>query len=131
MVKTFTGIVKMKRGWSKELSKEVLQEVLSQIGGDGHSIWCPTILTKAGVSEEIVDNFVENIESGSHHKERIFGDNGQFIPEVKGVYGLNFLSALAKDLEVTWESKMGRGFEARVITAAIQTYVKGIKMVKE
>lgn len=105
----------------KNVDMEKFREYCNE--GDGHTIFVDTYFREMGFADEVVDKFVEVIKSNTdNHKETLFNPKGEVIPELKGVYGLRFLSSIARTLGAdtkSADSKLGRGFAAREYGAAI------------
>ena len=107
------------------MNKRLLKKVIKEIGGDGHTIFDPQSFIDMGVPKEVVDTWTQEYESekGSP-KGTIFGHDGSPIKKLKGVYGLNVLRRLARELNVEYEGKIGRGFEAREITEKLLAHLR-------
>lgn len=95
-----------------QLIRETDVEVLKKaIDVDGHTIYHPDKFLEAGLGKEIVDAFTEEHQSGDEAKSTIFGNEGEQLDAVKGVYGLDLLIFIAQQFKVTsW--KLGRGSAA-------------------
>ena len=103
--------------------KPAIRALLKTIGNDGHTVWKPSILK--GFSEGIRSRFVRTIKSNKKdYKQTIFDNNGNAIDEMEGIYGLGLLGTICNDLGLDYESKIGRGFQARCYTESIQQWLK-------
>ena len=49
--------------------------------------------------------------------------DGKPVAEMRGIYGLDALSSMVRDLELDYVPKLGRGFQARVWQEAIHAYL--------
>lgn len=89
---------------------------------DGHGIIDPRKLIEAGLDEQAVGYFTETLKSDGTPKGTIFVD-GQPVESLDGVYGLRLLEAIASALDVTYQSFMGRGYQAHAIQAALRAHL--------
>ncbi len=98
--------------------------VLEITANDGHTIFKPSAFLEAGVDPALIERYSRKYESDtSDHKSTIFGEDGQPIVEVVGVYGLSILSGLVYNLGLTCESYMGRGFQAQAYTKTLKDWL--------
>lgn len=103
--------------------KPAIEKLLETIGNDGHTVWKPSILK--GFSEGIQSRFIKTIKSNKKdYKSTIFDNNGQVVDECEGIYGLSLLGTICNDLGLDYDSKIGRGFQARCYTESIQNWLK-------
>tara|TARA_B100001250_G_scaffold378958_1_gene369204 strand:- start:6234 stop:6758 length:525 start_codon:yes stop_codon:yes gene_type:complete len=51
---------------------------------------------------------------------------GQPVDEMDGIYDLVLVRAIANNLGLSWEPKMGRGFEYRSISSAIKSHLESL-----
>ena len=103
--------------------KPAIEALIEQIGGDGHTIWKPSILKK--FPKAIRDRFVHTIKSDGSYKGSIW-NNGKMVESMEGIYGLSLLGGICNDLNLEYENKLGRGFQARAYTDSIQNWLKTI-----
>jgi hypothetical protein len=89
------------------------------VRGDGHSIFPADVLVELGWPAEAVEAVCTVHESGDSVKTTIFGRDGLPVKSLSGWYSLDVLRLIANVLGVTYEEKMGRGFQARAIYAAL------------
>ena len=108
------------------ISKEIVRAAIEDqtIVPDGHTIFY-THHYSPHFSEELLKKWklVQTFKSDtSSHKATIFKD-GEIVPEVHGVYNLQFLSRLAREcgLELDWYPN-GRGFEAQKWFAVLEAW---------
>jgi len=102
---------------------EHIKAAIDIIDGDGHTIFKPEAFIDAGVPKNIVDRCTDIHESDlNEHKATIFVD-GKPTNAIRGVYGLAMLSTMIHDLNITAPDYLGRGFQARAWTAAINKYI--------
>lgn len=103
--------------------KPQIEKLLETIGGDGHTIWKPSILK--GFSEAIQERFIRKVKSNKKdYKSTIFDNNGNVLDECEGIYGLSLLGTICNDLGLDYDSKIGRGFQARCYTESIEKWLK-------
>jgi len=103
--------------------KPAIASLLETIGNDGHTIWKPSILK--GFSEGIQSRFIKKqVSNKKDYKSTIIDKNGKVIEECEGIYGLSLLGTICNDLGLDYESKIGRGFQARCYTESIQNWLK-------
>jgi len=126
MIKKATTVKKKKEIVRFDQSmKPAIEALIEQIGGDGHTIWKPSILK--GFSDSIQERFITKIKSNKKdYKSTIFDNNGNAMDECEGIYGLSLLGTICNDLGLEYESKIGRGFQARCYTESIQNWLKTI-----
>jgi len=99
-------------------------KVLDLIGGDGHTIWSPVALKNDGCSAYIIDAFTTVEKSDNSYKGSIFSsETGERQESMTGLYGLTLIRSLARHYGVS-SSKLGRGSEARELTAGIQRHLE-------
>lgn len=101
-----------------------VRAVLEISANDGHTIFKPSAFLEAGVNPAFVERYSQKYESDtSDYKSTIFGEDGRPIVEVVGVYGLSILGGFVHNLGLTYESKMGRGFQAQSYTRALKDWL--------
>jgi len=102
--------------------KPAIKALVENIGNDGHTIWKPSVLK--GFSKGIQDRFIKvQTSNKKSYKETIFDNNGNVIDECEGIYGLSLLGTICNDLGLDYVSKIGRGFQAREYTVAINKWL--------
>jgi hypothetical protein len=105
-------------------SDEAIKQYIEKVGGDGHTIFKDSFIRDMGFTDEFVDRFCSDHESGEGVKSTIFSTkDGKPMPECRGVYGLNFIWGIADDIGADTQiasGKMGRGFQAQELAVAIQ-----------
>jgi hypothetical protein len=102
--------------------KPKIKELLETIGNDGHTIWKPSVLKN--FSNGIQSRFIRSVKSDtSDYKSTIFDSKGQIVEECEGIYGLSLLGTICSDLNLEYESKLGRGFQARCYTESINQWI--------
>jgi hypothetical protein len=82
------------------------------IFGDGHTIYKPSVYTD---HFDLPDDLVQTYKSDtSNHKSTIYANDGSIIPELEGVYNLDFLRWLVCDLDLydLTRDYNGRGSQA-------------------
>jgi len=105
--------------------KPKIKKLLETIGNDGHTIWKPTVLKS--FPRAIKERFIKVQKSNKKdYKSTIFDNNGNVVEECEGIYGLSLLGTICNDLGLEYESKLGRGFQARCYTESIQNWLKTI-----
>ena len=103
--------------------KPQIEKLLETIGNDGHTIWKPSVLKN--FSEDIQNRFIKVQKSNKKdYKSTIFDNNGKVMDECEGIYGLSLLGTICNDLGLDYESKIGRGFQARCYTESIESWLK-------
>ncbi|MCK5600922.1 hypothetical protein KAR91_03575 [Candidatus Pacearchaeota archaeon] len=90
---------------------------------DGHELFKPEHYTKMGFPLDYAEKFVRNFKSDGTPKGTIFRD-GKVVAELNGIYNLQFVQGLCRTLDISYASKMGRGFQARECVRALQEAVK-------
>lgn len=89
---------------------------------DGHGIIDPQKLIEAGLDEQAVSYFTETLRSDGTPKGTIFVE-GKPVESLDGVYGLRLLEAIASALDVSYQSFMGRGYQAHAIQASLKAHL--------
>ena len=103
--------------------KPQIEKLLETIGNDGHTIWKSSVLKN--FSEDIQNRFIKVQKSNKKdYKSTIFDNNGKVMDECEGIYGLSLLGTICNDLGLDYESKIGRGFQARCYTESIESWLK-------
>jgi len=106
---------------------EAIKKYIEVYGADGHSILDPTQMVEFGFEQEFVNRFSYDHASGKSYKETLFDTNGNPLQSCLGVYTLDFLYGIAKDIEADTqfaERKMGRGFQASELITAIKEAIQ-------
>ena len=103
--------------------KPAIEALVNHIGGDGHTIWKDSVLKD--FPKAIKDRFVHTIESDGSYKGSIW-NNGKMVKKLKGVYGLSLLGGICSDLNLQYDHKLGRGFQAQSYTESINNWLKTI-----
>ena len=109
-------------GWAKKLDRRVIAAVNGAVGGDGHTIFDPKLFRKLGLPEEVIDHYTQEHVSGDHPKEMIFVNHG-VVPSLVGIHGSRLIQGVALSLGIEWRSALGRGAEARNVSAAISQWL--------
>ena len=103
--------------------KPQIEKLLETIGNDGHTIWKASVLKE--FSADLQSRFIKVQKSNKKdYKSTIFDHNGNAIDECEGIYGLSLLGTICNDLGLDYDSKIGRGFQARCYTESIQNWLK-------
>ena len=108
-------------------TKEAIKKYIELWGCDGHSIIKSESLVEMGFDQEFVNSYSYDHQSGQSYKSMIFDKRGNKMSSVMGVYTLDFLYAMAKDCgaDITEaRNKMGRGFQAGCLVAALQKVIE-------
>lgn len=80
---------------------------------DGHTIMDPQAFLDVGVPQEMVDRCTTIYESDfSNPKYTISGPDGKPVNQMRGIYGLDALSTMIRDLNIVAPAKFGRGSQA-------------------
>ena len=108
----------------KQLPAKTLIEVANLC--DGHTIFAVEAFTNLGVPAELIDRYTCEHESGSGYKETIFDSNGNALPKVRGVYGLEVIEAINADLGLPYSTTMGRGFRANECREQIKNHLGSV-----
>lgn len=106
-----------------DLSKAVILEVIDRLGGDGHGLYDPKILTEAGVPDVLAAQVTTTYKSDGTYKGSIFGPDGAVVEETVAVYSLDVYRRINRDLGLPSSTMMGRGFEARQLHDQIEAKV--------
>jgi len=112
---------------------QAVKTYLAEVGADGHSIFNPDMLLRMGFDKELVDRHTFTEKSGKG-KYQIYDANGNPAKELRGVYSLNFMYAIAEVVKAdTTNAKMktGRGFQAQELYKAIQDAVNALESIRK
>lgn len=91
---------------------------------DGHTIFDPQAFSNIGVPQDLVDRCTEVYESNFENpKYTISGPDGKPVNQMKGVYGLDALASMIRDLDLSAPDKIGRGSQAQVWKEAIHAHL--------
>jgi hypothetical protein len=106
-------------------NKAQLLRVLDLIGGDGHSIYNKCGLAEElGVPDKMLDQYTRDYTSSTTDpKHMITKADGSLAEHMVGVYGLDMLKKIARQLDVEIPDMMGRGFLARALTSNLEAHV--------
>lgn len=90
---------------------------------DGHTIFPPMAFTEIGAPPAIVAQHLHHYQSDTADpKSVIHGPSGGEVEGMVGVYGLRVLQTICNDCGIKYESKLGRGFQAKVCSDAIKRH---------
>jgi hypothetical protein len=104
---------------------EAVRKYISEVGADGHSILSPVSLLRMGFSKKFVKENTHVEHSGKDYKSKIWV-NGEMVDKLEGVYSLDFMYSIADNIGASTSiarSKMGRGFQAQELSAAIWSVI--------
>ena len=106
----------------KHLPTKVLFDVAELC--DGHTIFKPEAFTDLGVPSELIEQFTQEFESNTDsYKETIFDDHGKIVPKLRGVYGLDVIESINRELGLQSPNKFGRGFRADLCRSQIKDHL--------
>lgn len=100
-----------------------VRAVLEVAGDDGHSLLPPEALIEAGASPTLARGFATTYKSDGTPKGTIFDPQGNIVESMQAVYSLALLQGVALRLDLRWEGKLGRGFEARAVSDALRAWL--------
>ena len=104
----------------QESQREQILALMDHIGGDGHTVWLPSVLD--AFPAPLKSRFTEILKSKKgNYKETIFKD-GKAVSTVTAVYGLSVHLGICRDLNIECGSFMGRGFQAQACCSAIRKH---------
>lgn len=108
--------------------KKVLKKLTTEQWEDlttGHDLFKTKFYTDMGFPDEFVKKYISEIESDlSSPLSTIYDKDMNIIERVIGIYNLEFLRGLEREMGVKAEGCMGRGREARNIITALQKELK-------
>lgn len=109
----------------RALDKKTIMKIADVSGPDGYGIYKPEGYIKAGMPGELAKAFTTHLKSSkTDYKEMFFDNNGEIIPEVDAIDGLDVLSAIAQAFDLPQRAFMGRGFRAQDLYREIQKFCK-------
>lgn len=81
---------------------------------DGHTITKPKAFLELGLHKDMVKAHTHVIKSDfSDYKATIFDPNGKPVESIEGVYGLDVLADIVRQLKLNYHDFLGRGTQAR------------------
>ena len=108
---------------ARTLTVADVKSIMTSLNGSGHDIMKPRELITGGVPADIVQILTETFRSDmSDPKYCIFVD-GELVESLTGVHSLSLYKYACWTLSIRYESKFGRGSQARVCHAALQQWV--------
>jgi hypothetical protein len=106
----------------KHLPSKVISDVVDLC--DGHTIFKVEAFTDLGVPSELIEQYAQEFESNTdNYKETIFDGHGKIIPKLKGVYGLDVIESINRELGLPAPNKFGRGFRADLCRDQIKDHL--------
>jgi hypothetical protein len=104
----------------KDVDLNKLHEWLEENGGDGWTIFGPQEFTPMGFK---ADDLPFRVHASGEGKYAITKADGT-IGDCPGIWNLSFLIKLASELDVKFQSYMGRGFQAREVTRNVKPVIE-------
>ena len=104
------------------IDKQAILDLLKVIGGNGHTLYDAADEIFQGMPKELMDAVTQTHKSDGTAKGSIWR-NGEMVPEMHAVYGLDLLWRLASEVGADTKlaaQKMGRGFQAQELTKALR-----------
>lgn len=94
---------------------------------DGHSLKYPRTYTDLGIPDDVVATLTHTVVSDGSPKGQLYDNKGVAVAQLSGcVKHLDWLEWLCNAFDVTdYESKMGRGFQAKEYANALWRKFKG------
>jgi hypothetical protein len=106
------------------VDKGKLVAFLHENGSDGWTIWATSKFTDMGFTKKDLPVHTYRSDT-SNPKSTIYGDDGNVLEKVEGVYNLTFLRRLAEAVGASTDTGMlGRGSDARILTTRILEQLK-------
>lgn len=107
------------------LNDEQLLKLIDAIGDDGRTIIDREQLAlEIGCEPHVLNQYTrDHASSMTNPKEMITRGDGSHAEHVVGIYGLDMLEALCKQLDLKPAEKMGRGWRARAATDALRRHL--------
>jgi hypothetical protein len=107
-----------------ERQQDKILALMDQIGGDGHGVYDPSILS--AFPDALQKRFTYKIKSDtSCWKSTLYDAAGKVIEEITAVYSLSVHEGICADLGIDAGSYSGRGFRAQACCAAIKKFFGG------
>ena len=105
------------------MKNEDVLSLVSKIGGDGWTIFNADSELFNNLTDRIRERATKTYKSDGSPKGTIWGDDGNMIKEMSGIYALDLMYLLAR--EVGADTKKadlmgGRGFASRALADAIK-----------
>ena len=116
-------------GYVKTLGPDPLtvgqvRKLVEACANDGHTIWpADKLAERAGCDVEQLASYADDYQSGDSPKSTIHVE-GERVDSYRGVYTLDFLSAINRALGLPASSKWGRGFQATEYTGQVLAALK-------
>ena len=105
----------------KPTQRKQILALLEKIGGDGHGVYDPMLLSEFPVA--LQKRFTRIIKSDtSSYKSTLFDSSGNVIKQIKAFYALTVQECICADLGIEAGSYNGRGFQAQACASAISKF---------
>ena len=104
------------------IDSQIILDLLKEIGNDGHTLWAADEPFFELMPKGFMESVTQTHKSDGTAKGSIW-KNGEMVPELHSVYGLDLLWELAKEVGADTKlagQKMGRGFQAQELTKALR-----------
>ena len=120
---------------ARTLTAKEVKSIMNTLDGSGHDIMKPKYLIERGVPSDVVESLTMKFHSDMTEQARLNREfrqangknsifvNGELVESLTGVYSLSLYEYACRILNLTYESKFGRGSQARVCHAALQQWV--------
>ena len=105
----------------KPTQRKQILALLDKIGGDGHGVYDPSLLSEFPVA--LQKRFTRILKSDtSSWKSTLFDSSGNVIKQIKAFYALTVQECICADLDIEAGSYNGRGFQAQACADAIRKF---------
>ena len=111
----------------KLLTRDAIMAALEYC--DGHTVWEVSAIEKTGLPEDFIKELTKVHKSDTgDFKSTIFGNKGEVIPKLEGIYGKDLAEAICTRLRIdTFTSKLGRGNHVSVLRERILAHLGATK----
>ena len=108
---------------ARTLTAKEVKSIMNALDGSGHDIMKPKYLIERGVPSDVVESLTMKFHSDMTDGKNSIFVNGELVESLTGVNSLSLYESACRILNLTYESKFGRGSQARVCHAALQQWV--------
>ena len=107
----------------KDVPQATLREIATELHGNGWGIYGPEYLEKKGVPEALVMRATRHHASDGTPKGTITNTKtGAVASSMAGIYSLDLLETICRDLELEVQDYIGRGSQAWADAEAILSF---------
>ena len=108
---------------ARTLTVAEVKSIMDTLNGSGHDIVKPDELIAAGVPADLVKSLTMKFHSNMSDPKHVIFVDGEVVESLTGVHSLSLYESACRMLSLAYESKLGRGSQARVCHTALQKWI--------